>query len=130
MAITSTQQLLANAALRLGRELGVGGMSWTVHRATGDGLGGPAGPVPLGTWAGHVKRAKPTQVQPSAPGVPVPATEWHAVGEAATFPALDGSTLELAVGDTLTSEAEPALRFAITAPYAVAGYARFILRPL
>lgn len=128
--MTPEQQALAEGALLIARALGVGGASWTVHRPAGDGLSGPAGPVPLGAWAGHVKRSKPTQVQPSAPGVPVPATEWHAVGEAATFPALDGSTLELAVGDTLTSEAEPALRFAIAAPYAVAGYARFILRPL
>ncbi|HMQ30016.1 MAG TPA: hypothetical protein PKD53_04775 [Chloroflexaceae bacterium] len=128
--MTPEQQTLAEGALLIAAALGVGGDQWAVHRAAGDGLSGPAGLVPLGTWAGHVKRSKPTQVQPAAPGVPVPATEWHAVGELVTFPALDGSTLALAVGDTLTSEADPGLRFAIIAPYAVAGYARFILRPL
>lgn len=129
--MTPEQQALAEGALLIAATLGIGGTRWTVHRTAGDGLSGPAAPAPVGTWAGHVKRSKPTQAPaPAAPGIPVGMTEWHAVGATATFPALDGATLALAVDDTLTSEADPFLRFAIVAPYAVAGYARFILRQL
>lgn len=128
--MTPEQQALAEGALLTGELLGVGGGTWSVSRAAGDGLSGPAGPVPVGAWAGFVKRAKATQAQPAAPGTPAPATEWHALGASPLIACVDGSTLPLAAGDVLTSQADPALRFAITAPYAVAGYARYIVRQL
>lgn len=128
--MTPEQEALAEGALLAGELLGIGGGSWAVSRGTSNGLEGPAGPVQIGTWAGYVKRSKATQAQPSAPGTPVATTEWHAIGAAATVALVDGSTGTLAADDVLTSEEDPALRFAITAPYAVAGYARYILRQL
>lgn len=130
---TAVQAALAAGALQIAAAFGVGGDRWDVSAPGGDGLSGPAlAPaigLSLGVWAGHVKRAEATALTPAAPGVPAPAELWHAIGADDVISMGGGFTTPLAAGHTLTSQADPSLRFRVAASVRVAGYARFILEP-
>lgn len=130
--LSDAQQALAEGALLIGELFGLGGETWAVSGPAGDGVSGPTGPAELGTWTGRVKRSRATQAQDLAARVSRPVTEWHAIGADAAITPLDpdDEPLTLAVGYTLTSVADPSLRFLVKDPHVVAGYVRFILEEL
>lgn len=131
MTPTPEQQALAEGALLIAQALGVGGAAWQVAAvAAGDGLSGPATPADVGAWAGYVKRSTPTSRTPTAPGVPAPSEEWHAIGASDQVVITEGYSEPLAVGHVLISAADETLRFRITGPIRVAGYARFLLEAM
>lgn len=125
MAPTREQKAIARAELTIGKKLGVGGASWSVTRATGDGVGSPVTSAIVGLWAGYVVEEDPASLGSAAPGAAVGAKAWYAVGAAATIT----PTGVLAAGDVLTSVEDPSVAFALAAPDLVVGYARYLARP-
>jgi hypothetical protein len=125
---TREQKAIARAELTIGKKLGVGGSSWSVRRATGDGVGSPVTTATVGLWAGYVVEEDPAALAAAAPGSAVGAKGWYAVGTVdtvvATPPALDTT---LTAGDTLTSVADSSIVFNVGAPDLVVGYVRYLV---
>jgi hypothetical protein len=122
---------IAEGNLLLGKLLGVGGDTWTVQAAFGDGLSEAAELGVAGTWTGYVYRSTEPEARQSATGTPVAGAEWLAVGVAATYQSTrtaDG-VASLEAGMTLTSVDDPALSFTLIASDYVDGYAQYQVRP-
>jgi hypothetical protein len=123
---TSTQRAIAKGELLIGRQLGVGGSTWTVRRGA-DGVTRPAAPAAIGTWAGYVVEERAASAAPTAPGPVAAAKPYAAVGATSTITLTAGGTSELRAGDVLESVATPSWRFLVVSPDRVEGYARYQL---
>jgi hypothetical protein len=117
---------IARAEITIARKLGVGGDAWDVTRASGEGVSAPITRAAVGVWAGYVADEDVATLGMAAPAATVGTKRWYAVGDTDQ---LLPTPQALRVGDTIASQATPALRFSVAAQDTVVGYVRYLLEP-
>jgi len=112
---------IANADLTLARLFGVGGQTWTILLATGDGVTAERTFAGTATWTGFiVEEWVLVESTTSAGNIVGSAKQWFAVGsQALPVP-----------GSRLQSVATPRYVFEVGASEIVSGYARATVRPI
>lgn len=96
---------------------GVGGDTWTVVRATGDGVR-PA-ETTTARITGYISQERPDRIVVVAAGAQIPSAAWRLV-------ILDGA---IQAGDLLTSVADPTIQFVTERPLPGVLYPEALVRP-
>lgn len=95
----------------------VGGDTWSVQRATGDGMSGPVVTGPAAAITGYVYQQRATSERASAPGTPVGEALW-------LLTVVAGS---VQIGDVITSEDDSQWVFTVGPPTSDPLYPTYLL---
>ena len=83
--MSTPQERLARAAIRIGRSFGIGGSSWTQRRTSGNGISADKTVSTVGTITGYVLHDLPSELAIALAGATVPKGSWWYVTQAAVL---------------------------------------------